>query len=152
MVLDGRVAPRAVASFVELARSGYWTHAPCDRLTTRLSPVSVLQCGNPVDRRSRFVGYTLSTENPPPGLLMRAGTVAMVTPGWDPERQQEFVIAYRDFTIAPPLEPPAVIGHVETGLDVVLHIARGGGEDGMSDWAPFINVSVLSVDVVPLPR
>ena len=151
MLLDGSAAPGAVASFLELAGSGYWTDSVCDRLTTRISPISVLQCGNPTGRRPAFPGYTVAPESVPDQLRLTAGTVALVTPGWDPERQGEFLIAHRDFTIPrATMGPPAVIGRVVDGMSVVQRIVSGGGEDHLPDWAPFVNVSVLSVAVVPI--
>ena len=41
----------------------------------------------------------------------------------------------------------SLIGHVDSGLDVVQHIVAGGGEDFRSDGPPFLSVSVLTVDV-----
>lgn len=146
--LDGAGAPRAVASFVELADSGYWDGSRCDRLTARLDPTRLLQCGESPGREVSTPGYDLEPENVPPGHRYERGTVGMVTSGFDRARAGQFFIVHEDFT-APPevMVEPAIVGRVVSGMEVVDAVAAAGVEDGMSDWHPFINVDVRSVTV-----
>ena len=59
----------------------------------------------------------------------------------------EFFVVHHDFTPVRGSPVYSLIGHVDSGLDVVQHIVSGGGEDFRSDGPPFLSVSVLSVDV-----
>src|SRR5450756_2452985 len=56
MELDGAAAPQAVASFVSLAREGFFDQTTCHRLTT--SNIFVLQCGDPTGTGTGAVSYT----------------------------------------------------------------------------------------------
>ena len=47
MELDGTKAPQTVASFIGLARSGYWADSTCHRLTVAQDGIFVLQSGAP---------------------------------------------------------------------------------------------------------
>ncbi|EWT03446.1 peptidylprolyl isomerase [Intrasporangium oryzae NRRL B-24470] len=145
--LDGTDAPRTVASFVQLARGGYWTDSACNRLTSYLSPTAFLQCGDPTDRRAGDPGYGLAAENVPPGGRYARGTVIMGRGGGLDTTSGEFAIVYRDFTVRPgdPVYP--VFGRVLTGMEVVDAIAARGGEDTRPDGRPFRSISIRSIDV-----
>lgn len=146
--LDGAAAPRAVASFVELAGSGYWEGSRCDRLTARLAPSRVLQCGDSPGRVQTPPGYDLDPENVPAGYRYERGMVGMVTPGFHRASAGEFFFVYQDFTAAPgTMAEPAVVGRVVSGMEVLDAVAAAGVEDGVSDWHPFTNVGVESVAV-----
>jgi peptidyl-prolyl cis-trans isomerase B (cyclophilin B) len=146
--LDGAAAPRAVASFVELARSGYWQGSGCDRLTARLAESRVLQCGDAPGRVLTPPGYDLGPENVPPGHRYERGMVGMVTPHFHRASGGEFFFVYEDFTAGPEtMGEPAIVGRVVSGMEVLDTVADAGVEDGVSDWHPFINVGVQSVSV-----
>ena len=148
VLLDGAAAPRAVASFVELARSGYWQDSRCDRLTARLAPSRVRQCGDSPGRVQTPPGYDLGPENVPAGHRYERGMVGMVTPGFHRASAGEFFLVYEDFTATPDtVAEPAIVGRVVSGMAVLDAIAAEGVEDGVSDWHPFVNVGVESVSV-----
>lgn len=146
--LDEAAAPRAVASFIELARTGYWEGSGCDRLTAHLAPSRVLQCGDAPGRALTSPGYDLAPENVPVGHRYERGMVGMVTPGFHGASGGEFFFVYEDFTAGPgTMGEPAVVGSVVSGMEVLDVIAAAGVEDGVSDWHPFTNVDVQSVSV-----
>ena len=93
MELDGTKAPQTVASFLGLAKSGYWADSPCHRLTT--SGIFVLQCGDPTGTGSGSPGYGFGVENAPADSTFAPGTLAMArTP--DPNSNGgQFFIVYR---------------------------------------------------------
>ncbi|MGO4602293.1 peptidylprolyl isomerase [Terrabacter sp. 2YAF2] len=145
--LDGQRAPRSVASFIALARAGYWTDSVCHRLTTPPAPTAFLQCGDPSGRSTAEPGYDLPLENVPADQTYRVGDVGMARGDGFLGTAGEFFVVHHDFTVAPGSPVYSLIGHVDSGLDVVQHIVSGGGEDFRSDGPPFLSVSVLSVDV-----
>ena len=73
--LDGKKAPQTVASFIFLARKGYFDNTTCHRLTT--SGLYVLQCGDPTGSGSGGPGYGFGIENAPKAGDYPAGTLAM---------------------------------------------------------------------------
>src|SRR5665647_3821340 len=58
--LEGTKAPQTVASFLSLAKSGYWVDSPCHRLTTE--GLFVLQCGDPTGTGGGSPGYGYGVE------------------------------------------------------------------------------------------
>jgi peptidyl-prolyl cis-trans isomerase B (cyclophilin B) len=148
-LLDGTKAPASVASFVELARSGYYDDSVCNRLTSRLAPTRFLQCGDPTGRRLGDPGYGLPPENVPADRRYPAGTVAIARGPEVGTTAGEFLFVHEAFT-APPGEPVySVIGTVVSGHSVIQGIAAIGGEDHLSDWFPFKSISIVSVTVEP---
>jgi peptidyl-prolyl cis-trans isomerase B (cyclophilin B) len=147
LVLETERAPRSVASFVTLARAGYWTDSACHRLTSRQAPTAFLQCGDPTGRSTAEPGYDLPLENVPADRTYRVGDVGLARGDGFPGTAGEFFVVHHDFTA--PADGPAysVIGHVTSGQEVVQHVASGGGEDTRPDGPPFESISVLSVDV-----
>ena len=145
--LDGQRAPRSVASFVTLARAGYWTDSVCHRLTTPPAPTAFLQCGDPTGaarpnrattcrwRTSRLTGPTASATSGWPAATASSAPPASSSSSTTTSRVARGAPVY------------SLIGHVDSGLDVVQHIASGGGEDFRSDGPPFLSISVLTVDV-----
>ena len=145
--LDGRSAPATVASFVALARAGYWTDSVCHRLTTRQAPTGFLQCGDPTGRGLGDPGYDLPLENLPPDDRYVRGMVAMARGDGVTGTAGEFFMVHRDFTVAGGRPGYTVFGRVVEGQEVVDHIAAGGGEDTRPDGPPFISISILTVTV-----
>ena len=145
--LDGQRAPRSVASFITLARAGYWTDSVCHRLTTPPAPTAFLQCGDPSGRSTAEPGYDLALENVPADHTYRVGDVGMARGDGFLGTAGEFFVVHHDFTVARGSPVYSLIGHVVSGLDVVQHIVSGGGEDFRSDGPPFLSVSLLTVGV-----
>ncbi len=87
--LDGKKAPQTVASFIFLARKGFFDNTPCHRLTT--SGLFVLQCGDPTGTGSGGPGYEFGIENAPATGDYPAGTVAMARET-APEHQRQPVL------------------------------------------------------------
>jgi peptidyl-prolyl cis-trans isomerase B (cyclophilin B) len=147
--LDGRRAPRSVASFVTLARAGYWTDSVCHRLTTAPAPTAFLQCGDPSGRSRAEPGYDLTLENVPADRTYRVGEVGLARGDGFPGTAGEFFVVHRDFTVPAGAPVYSLIGRVVSGQEVVQHIVRLGGEDFRSDGPPFASISVLGVEVHP---
>ncbi len=97
--LDGQRAPRSVASFIVLARAGYWTDSVCHRLTTPPAPTAFLQCGDPSGRSTAEPGYDLPLENVPADQTYRVGDVGMARGDGFPGTAGEFFVVHRDFTV-----------------------------------------------------
>lgn len=147
--LDARRAPRSVASFVALARAGYWTDSVCHRLTTPPAPTAFLQCGDPSGRSTAEPGYDLPLENVPADRTYRVGDVGLARGDGFPGTAGEFFLVHHDFTVPAGAPVYSLIGRVTAGQQVVAHIAGIGGEDFRSDGPPFTSISVLTVSVRP---
>ncbi len=150
--LDGRSAPQTVASFLQLARSGYWTNSTCHRLTSRQAPTAFLQCGDPRPGLDPVEpGYALPLENVPADRHYARGTLAMARDPATTNTAGEFILVYEDFTVpaGDPVYP--VFGRVTAGLAVVDAIAAHGGEDTRPDGPPFRSISIRGIDVERAP-
>jgi peptidyl-prolyl cis-trans isomerase B (cyclophilin B) len=144
--LDGAAAPRSIASFVTLARAGYWHDSVCHRLTTKQAPTAFLQCGDPTGRSTADPGYDLPVENTPADRRYTVGMVGMARGDGFPSTSGEFFIVHEDFTLPADHVAYSVIGTVVSGRDVVQHIADEGGEAG-PDRPPFQSISIRNVVV-----
>jgi peptidyl-prolyl cis-trans isomerase B (cyclophilin B) len=121
ITLDQKTSPQAAASFVSLARDGYFDGTAFHRIV----PGFVIQGGDPSGTGSGGPGY--STVDPPPAATSYTlGTVAMAKAETEPPGTagSQFFVMTAD---APTLPPDyAVIGHVTDGLPVVRRIGRLG--------------------------
>ena len=72
--LDGAKAPQTVASFVALAKGGYWADSPCHRLTTRAS--TSCSAATPWAGPDRARLHVRHRERPQDGAYPK-GTIAM---------------------------------------------------------------------------
>ncbi|WP_425953532.1 peptidylprolyl isomerase [Xylanimonas sp. McL0601] len=145
--LDGKAAPQAVASFVSLARGGFFDGTPCHRLTT--SGIFVLQCGDPTGTGTGGPGYSFGPiENAPPDDVYTAGTLAMARqPNNGESMGSQFFVVYKDSTI--PSDAAGgytVFGRITSGLDIVQAVADAGVADGSSDGSPATPVTIEGVD------
>ncbi len=144
--LDGAAAPQAVASFLELSRTGFYDASPCHRLTTE--GIFVLQCGDPTATGQGGPGYSYGpVENAPADDVYPAGTLAMARVGDDAESMgSQFFLVYEDSTI--PSDSAGgytIFGQITSGLEVVQQVADGGtGEDGT---APARSISIEGVTI-----
>lgn len=146
MELDGTRAPQTVASFLGLAKGGYWADSPCHRLTT--AGIFVLQCGDPTGTGSGSPGYGFGVENAPADFTFAPGTLAMArTP--DPNTNGgQFFVVYKE-TKLPDAVGYSVFGKVTSGMDIVDKIAAAGASpaDATQNTAPLQPISILTVNV-----
>jgi peptidyl-prolyl cis-trans isomerase B (cyclophilin B) len=148
ITLDGALAPQAVASFVYLAKLGYFDNTSCHRLT--VTGIFLLQCGDPTGSGSGGPNYSFGPiENAPANNVYPAGTVAMARVLNDANSQgSQFFIVYKDSTIpADTAGGYTVFGHLTTGLEVVTTVAASGVSGGKSEGPPSIPVTIQGVAV-----
>ena len=145
MELDGDQAPQTVASFLFLAREGFWDDSPCHRLTTDADGIFVLQCGDPTGSGSGGPGYGYGVENAPGDGDYPRGTLAMARTQDPDSNGSQFFIVYQDTQLPDPTGY-SVFGRVVEGMDIVDRIAEQGvGADG--SIAPAQPISILDVQV-----
>ncbi len=146
MELDGTKAPQTVASFLGLAKSGYWADSPCHRLTT--SGIFVLQCGDPTGTGSGSPGYGFGVENAPADSTFAPGTLAMARTTDPNSNGGQFFIVYRSTVLKDPTGY-SIFGKVTSGMDIVDKIAAAGATppDAGRNTAPVQPISILTVDV-----
>jgi peptidyl-prolyl cis-trans isomerase B (cyclophilin B) len=132
-----------VNSFVYLAAKKYFNKTDCHRLTT-VSPLYVLQCGDPTGTGSGGPGYKFNDENLA-GAKYTAGTVAMANAGADTNGSQFFVV-YRNSTLSPNYTP---FGTVVKGLGIIQNVAKAGSDNanGTGDGHPKEKVVIESVTI-----
>jgi len=144
--LYGAKAPQTVASFLSLAKSGYWASSPCHRLTT--SGIFVLQCGDPTGTGSGNPGYNFGVENAPASATYAPGTLAMARTTKATSNGGQFFIVYKQ-TVLRDAIGYSVFGRVTSGMGIVDKIAAAGATppDAGGNTAPVQPVSILSVVV-----
>lgn len=148
MSLDGAAAPQAVASFITLARSGFFDGTSCHRLTTGES-FKVLQCGDPTATGSGGPGYSFGPiENAPTDGFYPAGTVAMARRSGDANSMgSQFFLVYGDTTLPDDAAGGyTVFGTITSGLEVLQAVADAGTTNGSSDGAPVTPVTIEGVE------
>jgi len=136
IVLQGDLAPQAVANFVQLSSSGFFDGTECHRLTTE--GIFVLQCGDPLGTGTGGPGYSFGPiENAPADNLYPAGTLAMArTANGATSQGSQFFIVYQDSTIpADSAGGYTVLGSVTSPLDAFIDAfvtpgVQGDGTDG----------------------
>jgi peptidyl-prolyl cis-trans isomerase B (cyclophilin B) len=124
--LDAAAAPCTVNSFVSLIKQGYYDDTPCHRLldvTMGSSSDAVLQCGDPSGTGSGGPGYTFADENLA-GAKYLKGVVAMANAGPNTNGSQFFMM-FKDSAFPPNYSP---FGHILSGVEVIVDIAKGGTE------------------------
>ena len=145
MELDGTKAPQTVASFLGLAKGGYWVDSPCHRLTTE--GIFVLQCGDPTGTGSGNPGYGFGVENAPADYTFAPGTLAMARTTDPKSNGGQFFIVYRN-TELKDATGYSIFGKVTSGMDIVDQIAAAGlNPADSSSIAPLQPISILKVDV-----
>lgn len=146
MELDGVKAPQTVASFLGLARSGYWVDSPCHRLTT--TGIFVLQCGDPTGTGGGTPGYGFGVENAPADFSFAPGTLAMARTSDPKSNGGQFFIVYQKTELKDAVGY-SIFGRITAGLDIVNKIAQAGATpaDASSNTAPVQPISILTVDV-----
>jgi len=149
MELDGAKAPQTVASFLGLAKTGYWVDSPCHRLTGATERIFVLQCGDPTGTGGGDPGYKFGVENAPADYNFAPGTLAMAR-GQDPNTNGgQFFIVYKK-TVLQDATGYSIFGKVTSGMDIVNKIAAAGAtqpDATTGNTAPLQPISILKVDV-----
>jgi peptidyl-prolyl cis-trans isomerase B (cyclophilin B) len=132
-----------VNSFVSLADQKYFSKTDCHRLTT-VSPLYVLQCGDPTGTGSGGPGYKFNNENLT-GAKYTAGTLAMANAGADTNGSQFFLV-YKNSTLSPNYTP---FGKVVKGLGIIQNVAKAGSDNanGTGDGHPKEKVEIESVTI-----
>jgi peptidyl-prolyl cis-trans isomerase B (cyclophilin B) len=132
-----------VNSFVSLAGQKFFNSTHCHRLTT-VSPLYVLQCGDPTGTGSGGPGYKFNNENLA-GAKYTAGTVAMANSGADTNGSQFFIV-YKNSTLSPNYTP---FGKVVKGLGIIQNVAKAGSDNanGTGDGHPKKKVEIESVTI-----
>jgi peptidyl-prolyl cis-trans isomerase B (cyclophilin B) len=146
MELDGTKAPQTVASFLGLAKSGYWADSPCHRLTT--SGIFVLQCGDPTGTGGGNPGYGYGVENAPRDYTFAPGTLAMARTSDPKSNGGQFFIVYQKTVLQDPIGY-SIFGRITSGMDIVDKIAKAGASPASAggNTAPLQPISILKVDV-----
>ena len=150
--LDGKAAPQAVASTVDLIKKGFYTGLACHRLTN--GGFYVLQCGDPKGDGTGGPGYSYGPiENAPKNNVYPAGTIAMARQGGNAASQgSQFFIVYKKTTIpADAVGGYTVIGTITSGLDQLeTQITDKGvkaGGSSANDGAPVVPTKITSITV-----
>src|ERR1700726_5115495 len=123
IALDPLAAPKAVNSFVFLARYHYFDGI----VFHRVIPGFVLQGGDPTGTGTGGPGYKFADELPAPGRY-ELGSLAMANAGPNTNGSQFFIISGRDGMGLPPSY--SLFGKVVAGLDTVAAIDALGSRSG----------------------
>src|SRR5215210_166172 len=141
--LDQKTSPNAAASFVALARSGFFD----DTIFHRIVPGFVIQGGDPTAGGSGGPGY--STRDDVPGnAAYDPGVVAMAKAGNEPPGtagSQFFVVTAPGTGLTPDY---ALLGKVTKGMDVVKEIGKLGDPASGGTGAPLQSVVIEGTKVV----
>ena len=140
--VDQKAAPATAASFVALARKGFFDGTAFHRIV----PGFVIQGGDPTGSGQGGPGYT-TTDKPPADTVYERGMVAMAKTGEEPPGtagSQFFVVTGQ----APDLAPEyATLGRVTKGLDVVERIGQLGDPSSGGAGTPLEPVVVRRATV-----
>jgi cyclophilin family peptidyl-prolyl cis-trans isomerase len=121
VTLAAKTSPRTVASFVALARHGFFNGTVFHRIV----PGFVIQGGDPTSTGAGGPGYT-TVDTPPKGTQYVRGVVAMAKTQTEPPGaagSQFFVVTGANVGLPPDY---GILGRVTKGLDVVLRIGKLG--------------------------
>jgi peptidyl-prolyl cis-trans isomerase B (cyclophilin B) len=136
--LATKEAPKTTASFVSLARKGFFDGT----IFHRIVPGFVIQGGDPTGTGTGGPGYT-TVEPPPRSLRYTRGVVAMAKTATAPAGSagsQFFVVTAADAGLRPEY---ALLGRVSAGEDVVEAI----GKLGDASQRPTKRVEIESVQI-----
>lgn len=142
--LDGENAPQATASFLHLAREGFYDGTGCHRLL----PTSLLQCGDPTATGTGGPGYSYGPiENAPADDIYAPGTLAMARRGGDGESMgSQFFLVFNSVPLpADQAGGYTVFGHVTEGLDILQQVGSAGTVPGSEQ--PALPVTIEGVTI-----
>ncbi|HET8988655.1 MAG TPA: peptidylprolyl isomerase [Humibacillus sp.] len=144
--LDGAKAPQTVASFLNLAKTGFWAPSPCHRVTTE--GIYVLQCGDPTGTGQGGPGYTFGIENAPKDGKYATGVLAMARTQDPNSNGGQFFITFKETQLPTDGGGYTIFGKVTKGLDIVDKIAANKAlPPTPTDGTPVSPISILSVSV-----
>jgi peptidyl-prolyl cis-trans isomerase B (cyclophilin B) len=126
--VDQKTTPKAAASFVSLARSGFYDHLSFNRIV----PGFVVQAGDPTETGEGGPGYT-TVDRVPPNVTYTRGVVAMGKTASDPPGtagSQFYVVTGPDAGLPPEY---AVLGKVVKGLATTVAAIDGQGDPSSGD-------------------
>ena len=119
--LDAKTSPRTSASFVALARRGFFD----DTVFHRIVPGFVIQGGDPTGTGTGGPGYS-TVDKPPADAAYTTGVVAMAKTGTEPPGtagSQFYVVTGQDAGLPPEY---ALLGKVVKGIEVTQQIGELG--------------------------
>ena len=139
----GKKAVSTVIAMSFVAKSGYFDHSLCHRITTARS--FALWCGDPTASGSGGPRWTYREENLPSDAPddYPAGTIAMANYGPNTIGSQFFIV-YKDSYLPNKF---TIWGVVTQGLDIVKRIAAAGIVGGGNDGTPKMTIAIESVSV-----
>jgi peptidyl-prolyl cis-trans isomerase B (cyclophilin B) len=135
--LDQKTAPQAAASFVSLARSGYFD----ETIFHRIVPGFVIQGGDPTASGSGGPGYS-TRDRVPRDAAYDPGVVAMAKAGNEPSGtagSQFFVVTGPGAGLTPDY---ALLGRVTKGMKVVQEIGELGDPASGGAGTPLQSVAI----------
>jgi cyclophilin family peptidyl-prolyl cis-trans isomerase len=137
--LDQAQSPHVVASFVALARSGFFD----ETIFHRIARGFVIQGGDPTQTGNGGPGYT-TVDRPPAGARYTLGVVAMAKTDVQPpgtSGSQFFVVTAANAGLPPDY---AIIGKVVRGLAVVKRIGLLGNAEQLPTMVVEIEKATVS--------
>jgi peptidyl-prolyl cis-trans isomerase B (cyclophilin B) len=140
--LDQKTSPNAAASFVALARSGFFD----DTIFHRIVPGFVIQGGDPTVTGSGGPGYS-TRDKVPANARYGPGVVAMAKAGNEPAGtagSQFFVVTGAGSGLTPDY---ALLGKVTKGMDAVQAIGELGDPASGGTGTPLQSVVIEKVTV-----
>ena len=140
--LDQKTSPNATASFVALARAGFFD----DTIFHRIVPGFVIQGGDPTVTGSGAPGYS-TRDKVPANAAYGPGVVAMVKAGNEPAGtagSQFFVVTGAGSGLTPDY---ALLGKVTKGMDAVQAIGKLGDPASGGTGTPLQSVVIEKATV-----
>jgi peptidyl-prolyl cis-trans isomerase B (cyclophilin B) len=140
--LDQKTSPNAAASFVALARNGFFD----DTIFHRIVPGFVIQGGDPTVTGSGGAGYSVR-DKVPANAKYGPGVVAMVKAGNEPagtSGSQFFVVTGAGSGLTPDY---ALLGKVTKGMDAVQAIGQLGNPASGGTGTPLQSVVIEKATV-----
>ena len=140
--LDQKTSPQAAASFVSLARNGFFD----DTIFHRIVPGFVIQGGDPTAGGSGGPGYS-TRDSVPQDAAYDPGVVAMAKAGPEPAGtagSQFFVVTGPGAGLTPDY---ALLGKVTKGMSVVQEIGQLGDPASGGAGTPLQSVAIMKTTV-----
>lgn len=151
ITLHGKLAPQAVANFIDLTDIGFYTGISCHRLTTK--GIYVLQCGDPKGDGTGGPGYSFGPlENTPTAAsgetpVYKKGVLAMARSANGPSTMgSQFFIVYKDSKI--PNDAAGgytVFGEITSGLAGLDSVIAAGVVGGSGDGKPKVPTNIKNI-------
>ncbi len=142
--LDPSLAPSTVASFMFLARQGYFDGT----VFHRVIPGFVVQGGDPTATGTGGPGYTIPDEYPPADVAYERGVLAMANAGSGTTGSQFFIVL-EDTELPPQF---TIFGRVVEGFDVLdsFQLIPLGKAPGSPDPVPSTPLETIYVNTITI--